>query len=357
MRSRIVRKLIEEWLLVISGTGLVVTSLWLRRMPAYAKHDFEVVFTLLVFLVVAKGLENSGFLHNLARRVGGGRALGLRLVLLTAILSMLVTNDVALLTVVPLTLAMNVPKKGSLVILETLTANGASALTPFGNPQNIFIYYHYHLHPVEFVRVILLFGVVSLLFVVVVTILRVGRLTLVDDGVPVRVDGHAVVYLLSFVVFVAGVLHLLPLAVGCLPLIYALAVDRRSLRIDFVLLATFLAFFGFTDNLMLMLEFNIQKPTQVFLASAFGSQFISNVPSALLFADFTRNWQALLWGVSVGGFGNLIGSLASLISYRFYKAHVSSTRSFLLEFHLLSYLAFGLGILTYFVFWLCETCG
>ena len=350
MGSRIVRKLIEEWLLVVSTTGLLATSVWLRRAPAYSVHDFEVVFTLLVFLVIARGLELSGFLPNLARRFGAGRALGLKLVGLTAVLSMFVTNDVALLTVVPLTLAMNVRKKGTLVILETLTANGASALTPFGNPQNIFIYYHYHLHPVEFVRVIVPFGVVSLALVLALTQLRVRSVSLEDDGTHDPVDRHAIAYLVSFPLFLAGVLHVLPLSVGFLPLAYASLADRRSLKIDVILLATFLAFFGFTDNLMQMLEFNLQDPTKVFLASAVASQFISNVPSALLFGDFTQNWQALLWGVSVGGFGSLIGSLASLISYRFYKAHVANTRSFLLEFHLLSYILFATGLAAFFVF-------
>jgi len=124
----------------------------------------------------------------------------------------------------------------------------------------------------------------------------------------------------------------------------------RALFIDYFLLATFLAFFGFTDNLMHILSFNLQNSTQVFLYSALASQVISNVPSALLFAEFTSDWRALLWGVSVGGYGTLISSLANLISYHLYKAYCNDSKSYLLRFHFYNFLVFLMGILVYFIF-------
>jgi len=349
LANKVFEKIAGEWLLVGSLLGLAVTSLWRGRFPAYSATDFHVVYILFVFLVIIKGLEESHFLKKIAASVETGKGLAVKLIFLTAALSMFVTNDVALLTVVPLTLALEMEKKYHVVILEALSANAASALTPFGNPQNIFIFYHYHLHPADFVKAIFPF---FLIFVGIVLLLAMRAGGPPDGRQPLRitVEKKGWLYAGFFLVFVVAVLKFAPLWLGLIPLIYALTADRRSLKIDWLLLLTFLAFFGFTDNLVHLLRFDLSTPIRTFLYAAVGSQLISNVPSALLFADFTPHWHALLWGVSVGGFGNLIGSLASLIAYRLYKAKADDSRAFLVSFHLYGYAAFFLGIGTYFLF-------
>ncbi len=348
MPNRVIEKIAGEWLLIISLVGLGITSLWRRHLPAYSPTDLHVVYILFVFLVIIKGLEESHLLKRLAISVQTGKGVWIKLILLTAFLSMFVTNDVALLTVVPLTLALEMEEKGTLVILEALSANAASALTPFGNPQNIFIFYHYHISPARFIWTILPFCLVSIVFILLMTLWKQGRVA-TRPVRPVPVERKGGIYGLFFFIFILAVLKFIPLWFGGIALVYALVFDRRSLKIDWLLLLTFLAFFGFTDNLVHLLRFNLSTPLRTFLYAAWGSQLISNVPSALFFADFTPHWRALLWGVSVGGFGNLIGSLASLIAYRLYKAKVAETRSFLLSFHLYGYGAFLLGMLTFWI--------
>ncbi len=348
MVGRLSKKFAGEWLLLLSVLGVIGTSVYLRRFPRYEETDFKVIYILMVFLVIIKGLEKTQFLRTMAARFESGRWLIQKLILFTAILSMFVTNDVALLTVVPLTLALDVRKKDVIVILETLAANAASALTPFGNPQNIFIYVHYHLHPVEFVKTIAPFCAVSLAFILLLT-LKKNQLPAIkgrDPGMAMGWTGYF--YLVSFVCFVLAVLKIIPLLAGVAVLVFALIFDRESLKIDWFLLATFVAFFGFTDNLVRIVHVSIDSPLEAFLYPALGSQVISNVPGALFFADFTRNWKALLWGVSVGGFGTLVGSLASLISYRLYKASDDAKNGFLLKFHLYNFSAFFIGIAAYF---------
>ncbi len=349
MTNRIAKKLATEWLLVITLMGWCATSLYLRRFPHYSRTDFKVIYTLLVFLVIIKGLEHTGILPGIAARLDRGRYLPQKLILITGLLSMFVTNDVAVLTMVPLTLALGMDER--LIILEALVANSASALTPFGNPQNIFIYYHYHLHPLQFMGAIApfaLFFFVCCLLVPFMAKIESPEIPNTPSGAPaVRKEGY--LYVGFFALFILAVLKILPLAVGLLPLAFATIRDRESLKIDYLLLFTFLAFFGFTDNLMHILRFSLDSGGEVFLYSALGSQVISNFPSTLLFADFTKNWQALLWGVSVGGFGNLIGSLASLITYRLYKSHWQEQKKFLVRFHLYGYVAFILGCGLFFL--------
>jgi Na+/H+ antiporter NhaD/arsenite permease-like protein len=104
-----------------------------------------VLFILFVLFVVVKGLQRSGLLLRLSQRIEGGQFIPLKLVIATFCLSMLVTNDVALTVIVPLTLFLNIDRKDVLVILEALAANAGSALTLFGNPQNLFIYWFYQI--------------------------------------------------------------------------------------------------------------------------------------------------------------------------------------------------------------------
>lgn len=339
------RRATEEWLFAASLIGFVVSSLILRRLPHYTYEDFEVVFTLAVFLVVVRGLERHGLLSRLAVGLGKGKHPAFRLVVLTGMLSALVTNDVAVLVMVPLTLAMDVVGVERLVVLEALAANAMSALTPFGNPQNLFIYYHYGLHIAEFVGEIFPFALASLGLVA----LFAWPLNLGPRGAkPPEVQSRAYLYLALFLLFALVVLKVLPIWVGAIPLVYALIWDRKTLRIDYFLLGTLACFFGFTDNLASAVRLTLTSHNSVFLYSLATSQLISNVPSALLFADFTQRWQPLLWGVSVGGYGTLVGSLASLIAYRLYVQRHRRQLAFLGWFHAYNFLALAVGVLLYF---------
>ncbi len=342
---------IKEWLLLVSISGLLLTSLYLRRIPTYSLQDFEILFILFVLFVTVKGLENSGLFARISLILESKNFIPLKLILATFVLSMTVTNDVALIVIVPLTLSLNINKKGTLIILEALAANAGSALTPFGNPQNLFIYWFYSVSPKDFVLTIAPF---SLIFM----ILFAGFALFIDAGngaAPHKKRGkisRSLYFYLGFLLLsILIILRILPIWAGALVLLAALFLDRRSLRIDYPLLFSFFCFFGLTDNLKLLVLAGLEHPEHVFLFSALASQLMSNVPSTLLFADFTDNWQALLWGVNVGGFGSLLGSFANLIAYKLYIAQkdlpFSQTKTFTIRFLLLGYGAFFTGIALY----------
>ncbi len=340
---------LKEWLLFAAAAGLFATSLYLKRIPRYSRDEFEVLFLLASLFMAVKGLEESGLMSRFSQWLECGSLLPLKLVMATFILSMVVTNDVSLVMVVPLTLMLNLPRKGMVVILEALAANAGSALTPFGNPQNLFIYWRYHIDPLRFILTMLPFAFFFGALLGVGALFLGGRSRACEGRSTVVVSKKAFIYGIFLLIMVLTVFHMVPLWLGIGVILYAALFDRRSLKIDYMLLLTFFCFFGLADNFKVMLPSLIARSKNTFLLSALVSQVISNVPAAILLADFTTKWKALLWGTNVGGFGSLVGSLANLIAYKFYVAEEKNSHllGFTLQFLLLGYLAFFLGTLLY----------
>jgi len=351
LRARLVDWLAREWLLAGALLGLAVSSLWLQRLPRFSSDELEVLFLLWLLFAAVKGLEKTGLMAWVSRYLESGGRVSLKLVLITFFLAALVTNDVALVVVVPLTLAMNTNRKGALVMLEAFAANAGSALTPVGNPQNLYLYWHYGLEPLAFVQAILPFAAVFLVVLAAAAwvVETEPAATLAGEAGAVERAAFAYVFLLAALVLV--VLRLLPFQVAYLVAAGLFAFGRRALRVDYGLLLTFLVFFGLVDNVKYVLAPFIRQAGHVFLSAALSSQVIGNVPAALLLAEFTENWRALLWGVSVGGFGSLIASFANLIAYRFYVLHQedpAKRRLFTVRFLGYGYALFALGLALYF---------
>jgi len=344
---------LQEWLLLAAAAGFVVTSVYRKTVPFLSGSELEVLFILLALFVSVKGLERSGLTGYLARHLERGKHIPLKLVGITFLLAMLVTNDVALVLLVPLTMTLRTGRKDWLVILEALAANAGSALTPIGNPQNLFLYWYYHLPLDQFFRTIAPF---SLFFLVVLVLsafaIRTSPARPETDRRHIRAKFWPI-YTGFFVVLVGMVLRVLPIWFGCGVLLFAVLFDRKSLAIDYSLLLTFLFFFLFAENLKFILGTRLEHPEHIFLLSALLSQFISNVPATLILVKFTAQWQALLWGTNVGGFGSLVGSLANLIAYRIYVTHENGERParFTVRFLMAGFAAFFAGLALFF-FWM-----
>ena len=338
--------LLREWLPGLAAAGLVLTSLYIGALPDYSVAEIEVLGLLFALFVVVRGLEKSRLIEWVAWKMEQTGRPALQLVLATFFLSMFITNDAALVLLVPLGLTLPLQNRGLLVILLALAANAGSALTPLGNPQNLFIYWYYHLAPLTFIRTIAPFSLPYLLFLSGCAYF----LPLSGNGskarATVQIQPVAWLYSLFFILLILTILHILPPFAPLAVLVYSLIFDRRALRIDYGLLLSFFFFFGLAENMKLLLATEIQHADHIFLFSALASQCISNVPAALLFAKFTSQWQALLWGTNVGGFGSLVGSLANLIAYRIYvrDATRQETGRFTLLFVVLGYLCFFLGV-------------
>lgn len=345
--------LAKEWLFLGSFLGLAVTSVVFRRLPVYSEKEFQVVVVLFAFFITVKGLERSNLMLRISRMIESGRYVEMKFVLATFLLSMFVTNDVALVILVPLTLLIHVKKKGIVVILEALAANAGSALTPFGNPQNLFIYWVYGVPPVKFIACIAPFSLFFLILILwMAWLLREEKPFTNSEVVPVKINRNAYSYLILLILLILVILHLLPVYMILTVIFYALVFDRKSLKIDYALLLTFVCFFGLADNLKNVFSTEIKSAGDIFLYTAGISQIISNVPATLLLSKYTSYWKSLLWGSNVGGFGTLVASLANLIAYKQYVSHdVSKGKkaSFTFLFLAMGFAALLIGTGLYFL--------
>lgn len=245
---------------------------------------------------------------------------------------MIVTNDVALITFVPLSIVIS--KKANInvlkiVVFQTLAANLGSSFTPMGNPQNLFIYSFYNLSPIDFFKITLPIIVFSVLFLVLL-ILKDKKMDLSLDLEDIKIDNKRDVYLFSglFLIILLSVFHIIDYKVTFLiTLIMVLLLNKKLFsQVDYSLLITFVGFFIFVGNISTMnvvknfMESILDNPQSTFLSSVLSSQFISNVPATMLLSGFTNHFKELLLGVNIGGMGTLITSLASVISYKIYTS-------------------------------------
>ncbi len=344
--------ILKEWLAVASGAGLLLTSIYVKHFPVYSGQEIQVLFILFFLFIVVNGLQQSGLILQVARRIERGKMIPLKLVMTTFLISMIVTNDVSLIVMVPLTLSLTVNRKDVIVILEALAANAGSALSPIGNPQNLFIYWYYKIEPLAFIRTIAPFTLFFFFILIGLSLFLKTKKGVAINNENVKISGKAYIYSAFLFFVLLTVLRVFPIEAGVVVLFYALIFDRKALSIDYALLLVFFFFFGLTDNLKFILSSQISNSGHIFLFSAMASQFMSNVPAALTFAKFTPNWEALLWGVNAGGFGSLFGSLANLIAYKIYVSHngEKNISSFLLKFLIFGYAAFLLSIGFYFLY-------
>jgi Na+/H+ antiporter NhaD/arsenite permease-like protein len=335
-----------------------------RELPQLV--DWPTVQTLAGLLILTKAVELSGFLmwlaHRVVHHVHSERGLAGLLIALAAGLSMLVTNDVALFVVVPLVLSLNrltpLPVK-RLAIFAALAVNAGSVLTPLGNPQNLFLWQVSGVSFGAFVYALLPLcaALTAMLYAVAFFAFKPRALDLSRDTATQPVDrAYAATAAIFFVAFVllADSHHA---AIGLAVVALSFLVWRRDavLKIDWPLLLIFVLMFIVLRSVAALpwikatiAAVGIDTPLRAFVAGSVLSQGISNVPAAIMLAEFTHNWRALAFGVSVGGFGLGIGSLANLIAIRLAKERGAWS-----AFHLLSipFWAVAMGFGAWLVRW------
>ena len=324
--------------LAVAFCAAAVTSVIVPPDAEYLGYfDVKTLTCLFCVLAVVCALRNIRFFYTMAQRIvrvfRTARLAVLALVYITFIGSMLIANDMALLTFLPLGyFVLSTTGESRYMaftfIMQNIAANLGGMLTPFGNPQNLFLYTKFQIPTMEFMGIMVIPFVlaVSLITVCCLVFVKPEKLQIrqVPAYLPVR---KTVLYLALFALSIAIVFRGIPYWIGLIviPAVLLFA-DREALKmVDYPLLLTFVFFFIFAGNMARiegvrkLFSFLLEKNTLIF--STVSCQFISNVPSAILLSQFTENYRDLLIGVNIGGVGTLIASLASLITFREYTNH------------------------------------
>lgn len=354
----------NETVLCCAALLMVATMFFVPPDREYIGYiNFRVLGLLFSLMVVVCGLQHIRVLDRvasfLAGRCGNMRSLVGVLAGLCFFSSMVITNDVALITFVPLSISVLCICGGEkytiyAVVLQTVAANMGSMLTPMGNPQNLYLADYYEMSVGQF------FGATAPICAIGGVILALMLLYVKKDNIQISLEEDKgplnkklfALYCALGVLAVLSVFGLVPyyVTVG-VTLVSVLIFDRKSLKeVDYFLLLTFVVFFIFVGNaarIDAVKNFfaSLTNGRELFVGAAL-SQFISNVPAAVMLSSFTENGKALLLGVDIGGLGTPVASLASLISYRIYSASKGSSKGkYMSRFLLINFALLGVILL------------
>lgn len=372
--KKIVGFIKAEVVLTVAICLAVISMFFVAPSAAYAEYmNWHVLSLLLCLMIVMEGFKRLGVFSAIAgalmRKVTSFAQVVFILVFLCFFSSMLITNDVALITFVPfaievLRMAGKENKMIAVIVLQTLAANLGSMLTPIGNPQNLYLFDYAGYTLSGFLTVMLPACILSFLLLAVSCLWISRGESMEDISLPaiqyrtgkrmVLIGMYTVLFVVSILV-VAKVLSFAAALAVTVPLV--LIVDRKTLgSVDYCLLFTFCGFFIFVGNMgniqsiATLLESLMQG--REFMVAVLTSQVISNVPAALLLSGFASDLKALLLGVNIGGLGTLIASMASLISYKaFAKAYPGQRGRYTLAFTAMNVLYLLVFILFYFLFY------
>ncbi|WP_339935779.1 SLC13 family permease [Vreelandella glaciei] len=322
--------------MLLSMSGLWVVLWWLQPQPLSDMAErvhWSTLAVLTGLMLLSRSLELSGYLtlwgRQLLAHLSEERRLAVSLVLFSGLLSAVVTNDVALFIVVPLTLGlarMTTLPIARLIVFEALAVNAGSSLSPIGNPQNLYLWQLSGLRFGEFLWVMLPLSIGLMLLLLLLVPLAFPKapihLKSASLGTAVRQQKPLWAALIGYPLFLIAVDMgwVLPAMVGVM-LVMLLVARRAVFSIDWLLLVVFVLMF---INLSVIGELSVvqqainmmrQWPGGDISVGVLLSQTVSNVPATLLLAEQSE-WQPLAWGVSVGGFGLAIGSMANLIALR-----------------------------------------
>lgn len=332
----------KEAVLSVAILLAVISAFFIHPDKEYIEYiDFRTLAILFCLMAVMAGLQKIGLFgyvaEKLLEKVNHIRGLVFILIMLCFFSSMLITNDVALITFVPFTfivLNMILGERAEklivpVVVMQTIAANLGSMLTPIGNPQNLYLYGKTSMNFGSFILFMLPYTLVAFALLTGWSLLfpykgkKKFELQLKGNISLVNYKKQLIVYAILFILCILTVAHVLPYeATLLIVLIVVFVMDKSVLReVDYALLFTFIGFFIFIGNMGRVPVFNAFIQTIIdgneVITSVVASQFMSNVPAALLLSGFTNQYELLIVGTNLGGLGTIIASMASLISFKY----------------------------------------
>ncbi|MBR4224975.1 MAG: citrate transporter [Oscillospiraceae bacterium] len=347
-----IKDILKKNVMVLVFGAAALVSIIIAPGGDYISYiDSELLAVMFGFMAVIAGFSESGVFKRLTAMLihlsGNTRRLTLILVLAVFFLSMLVTNDVALLTFVPFTIAVYAQTKKSpilVIALETIAANIGSAFTPFGNPNNLYVFTHSGMSILDFFALMFpIVGVSLVILVIMCMTVKPEEIQLASAEKPeISNVPYLMLYAVLFVICVLSVMGLCSPITAFASVIAVVAICEPHLfgHIDYGLLLTFAFIFVFIGNIKNIPQIADMLSTAIqgheLAATVILSQFISNMPTTIMVSGFSDRYDAIVIGANIGSLGTLVSSLASLISLKLYSASEgSSTGKYILVFTVL----------------------
>lgn len=336
-----IRFIKNETVLFISMILAVVSMIIITPDKLYADYvDFKTICILFSLMAVMEGFKETGIFSKISgallKKAHGMTAIVLILVYLCFGLSMFITNDVALITFVPLTITIlnmtNETVKRKLLVpvitIQTIAANLGSMLLPTGNPQNLYLYGISDMKLLDFILLLLPFSLMAFFIVTFWSIIKCRKVSMsskvnIPESSKKPDMKYILIYSILFLICVLSVARIFHYLIVTLIVLTAVLIFNRKIlkTVDYSLLITFVCFFIFIGNMGRIDAVNsVLRNVTVgneFLTAVIASQVVSNVPCAILLSGFTENYRELIFGVNIGGLGTLIASMASLISFKY----------------------------------------
>lgn len=347
----------REAVLIIAFVAALISAFFIPPDTGYIEYiDTHVLILLFCLMTVVAGVQKCGLLTKFAYYLCKGKkslkTIVTALVLLCFFTSMLITNDVALITFVPfaiLVLGLIGENKYLIftIVMQTVAANLGSMATPVGNPQNLFLYSKFSLSANEFFNTVLPISAVSLLLIFLCVVFVKNKKVNITFENEVKIENpkQLILWAVLFVLCLLSVFHFLnDWILLILVFVSAFMIDKTLFKkVDYSLLITFVFFFVFAGNIgrvETVREFiSNQMSSNAEATTLVVSQIISNVPAAVMLSNFTENGKTLLAYTNIGGLGTLIASLASLISFKLYtKTEMAQSIKYLLVFSTVNFI-------------------
>lgn len=330
----------KEIVFVISFAVMIVTMFFITPSKEYVGYiNLKVLVVMFTLMLSVGGLYQENVFNFLAikivKHLKNVKYISLTLIGITFFLGMFITNDAVLITLIPLSILIFKQIKQEkhliiLLILQTLAANIGSAITPMGDPQNIFLFTKFSLSFTGFIHIMFPVSLIGFLLLIGTSLICIPNVKVSE----IQYDAHfksykPAYYILVFVATILAILEVIPYYVVLIGVVVSFVfVDAKVIkRVDFFLLLTFLCFFIISGNVVRMELFAsvirelLRTDTSVYWVSLGLSQVTSNVPAAVLLSNFIHpeHIAALLRGVNVGAMGTMIASLASLITFKYVR--------------------------------------
>ncbi len=321
-------------------------------IPSFPLRTLVAIISL---MVITTAIKESKYLSRVSKkilgRISNERKLAIFIILFSSFLATFLTNDIALFVMIPLTIELQRNIKNDvekLVIFEAIAVNVGSALTPIGNPQNLYLWHIQGINFIQFMIQMLIPVLISFLILIafIFIIFPSKKIEFRKKEIgeeKTRLFWISIIILVSFIL--ALQLSLEYLAFVAIIIFYLIFHRNTFKKLDYALIFIFIfIFLDFGAVPHLIPEVSITSPRITFLLSALLSQGISNVPASVVISNLSPNLREIAWGVNIGGNGVLIASLANLIAVRLY----GKNRKIIVDFHKYSIPFFILTLLILF---------